>query len=195
MKYDIDNVNPLWDRNFKGYYYERYDKEILRHNNIEIEKCNSDNYQEWLKQTNADFDIKSNGYKIECKLTLTYVYDSWVERDWLSRDCDIYVTNNKFHISYESREKIRKLGRKLFDIFELIEFLMFKGNKCNLNIKRIVNNSIRFLRDTMFKFFRMIAFVFKKNPFNLLSKNHSMMYPAMLFFMTFSFIVSNSTYF
>ena len=162
MKYDIINVNPSWDRNFKGYYYERYNKEMLRRNNIPMEEYNPDSYQEWLKHTNTNFDIRSNGYSIECKLTLTYVYDSWVERDWLSRDCDIYVTNNKFNISYESKEKIRKLGRKLFDIFELIEFLMLKGNKSNLNIKRIVNDTTMFLSVVMLKFYGLVEFLFKK---------------------------------
>ena len=131
MKYDINNINSEWSNLFKGYYYERYVQEVLTHNNIGF-VGNPEDYDLWKQYTTPDYDIYVNGKKIECKLTLTEIYYSWFERDWLSRDCDIIVTNDKFNIPYEGREELRRRRIRLFDVFELLEFLL-DGNKLNNN--------------------------------------------------------------
>ena len=138
MKYDILNIDLSWSALFKGFYHEMYDQEILNRNHIEF-LGNPNTFQEWKKHTQKGYDLKVKSrkgiwYTVECKFTSTPVYPSWVERDWLSRDADIYVTDNKWNVAYEERQRIKEEGSKLMDIFELLEFLM-KGNKLYYNYR------------------------------------------------------------
>lgn len=119
----------------KGYFYEMDVQNQLDTHNISF-NGNSRNYTKWLEQTNSGYDIKVNigngTINIECKFTLTLIYHSWFIRDWLSRDSDIFVTNNKWNISYSDRRLLDEEHKKLFSICELIIYLqklMNNGNK------------------------------------------------------------------
>jgi len=123
----------------KGFWYEIFNQALYKINNIDF-YGNSPSYQEWLNKQIKGYDFRirlPNGkaIKVEAKLTLKPIYHSWFVRDWLSRDADIYVTNDKFAVSYKDRRELEKQHKKLLSTTEFIMYLqkMRDGNKRSLN--------------------------------------------------------------
>jgi len=128
----------------KGYFYEMAIQRMLR--NLKAEYSgNPLQFEEWCKHTNTGYDIKlEDGTRVECKFTLKPIFHSWFVRDWLSRDCDIIVTNNKWQISYTDRQKLRESGVKLMDTNEFLWYvskLHRRGNKYYVFEYSISNDS------------------------------------------------------
>jgi len=123
----------------KGFWYEIFNQTLFKINKIDF-YGNSDSYEEWLDKQIKGYDFRirfPNGktIKVEAKLTLNPIYHSWFMRDWLSRDADVYVTNDKFAISYKDRRTLEKQHRKILSTTEFITYLqkIMKGNKRSLN--------------------------------------------------------------
>jgi hypothetical protein len=139
MQYRLEDINESWDRYYKGYYYEMIVQETLSVNNIEY-IGNPIDIDEWKKTTNTDYDISvkvsdSSWLDVECKLTLSpHIYNSWFERDWFSRNCNIIVTNNKFHLSMYARNKLYIEGIALVNTESLVPYIkgIIEGNKSTL---------------------------------------------------------------
>ncbi len=146
MKYNLQDINSEWDRYYKGYYYEMLVQENLASHNIDF-NGNPSNFEEWKKTTNTNYDInvKVNDtvwLTVECKLTLTQVYDSWFYRDWYSRQCDIIVTNDKFHISLNARNILYSKGVVLLETYDLVPFInnLKEGNKSSMLYNKGIDN-------------------------------------------------------
>jgi len=124
----------------KGFWYEIFNQALFKINNIDF-YGNSHSYQEWLNKQIKGYDFRirlpnDKTIKVEAKLTLKPIYHSWFVRDWLSRDADIFVTNDKFTVSYKDRRELEKQHKKLLSTTEFIMYLqkMRGGNKRSLNI-------------------------------------------------------------
>jgi hypothetical protein len=123
----------------KGFWYEIFNQTLLKINNINF-YGNPNSYSEWQNKQLRGFDFRvkfPNGktLKVECKLTLKPIYHSWFARDWLRRDADVYVTNDKFAVRYQDRRILEKQCKKLLSTTEFIMYLqkMRDGNKRSLN--------------------------------------------------------------
>ena len=102
---------------------------------------NPKSFAKWKQRTNSDFDlmVEVDGElkRVECKLTLKPIFASWFRRDWLSRDSDFIVTNDKSHVPVECRRLLMFKGVELLDTQEflmrvldddeLIEYLFLEG--------------------------------------------------------------------
>jgi hypothetical protein len=119
----------------KGFYYEMHIQRLLKANSVDF-SGNSNSYSEWTSNQAKDYDIRINlpngkTMKVECKLALKPVFHSWFERDWLSRDADIIVTNDIHVIDYEDRKTLEESGKKLLSTTEFVMYTqeMTSGNK------------------------------------------------------------------
>ena len=111
----------------KGYFYEMSIQNLCSKKNIDS-IGNPKQYEEWLRYTNTGYDVKilnaqNSWIRVECKFTLTPIFHSWFLRDWLSRDSDIIVTNNKYSLSYRDRRILELYGKKLMSTTEFIMYL------------------------------------------------------------------------
>jgi len=125
LYYNEDDILKTWNRCYKGYYYEMCIQQLLAKNDIPF-LGNPSLYCEWSRHTNTDYDIKVRNIKIECKLTLTKVYHSWFKRDWISRDCDIIVTNCPYHLSKGDINRLEKKNVVLIQTNNLVSYLKEK---------------------------------------------------------------------
>jgi len=93
-----------------------------------------DDYKQWLAFQGKDKDcyvkIKTRDKTLTLKVEFKYLGNdhikkhlSWIVRDWLSRDVDIIVTNNKWFLSYDERKMIKDSGKLLFDCMEFLNYL------------------------------------------------------------------------
>jgi len=125
----------------KGFLYEQVGWNLL--DSIDATYVsNPKEFSLWIRYTGTGHDLKIYGYKAEFKYTSKPIYHSWFLRDWLSRDADIFVTNNIWHVPAEDRELLKQRGKKLMDHFQFfwyVQKLCKKGNKCNLNTARKCN--------------------------------------------------------
>jgi len=124
---DFSNLN----RYGKGYSFEMFIQRLLDCCNIVFEG-NPQNYPYWLSFTNRGFDIKvltgeKTWIKVECKFILKPIFPSWFDRDWLSRDADIFVTNDISMIPAECIAKAYSLGKMILTPIQLLNYV--KGNK------------------------------------------------------------------
>lgn len=127
----FENMN----RREKGFYYEMYIHRLLQANNVDF-SGNPSVYSEWEENQGRDYDLRTNlpndkTIKVECKLALKPIYHSWFERDWSSRDADIFVTNDVFAISYDDRKMLEESGKKLLSTTEFVMYIqkIIRGNK------------------------------------------------------------------
>jgi RNase P subunit RPR2 len=100
-------------------------------------------YEHWLSFTNRGFDIKvltrkNTWIKVECKLLLEPIFQSWFDRDWLGRDADVYVTNDMSMIPTECIDKAHASGRMILTPIELLNYV--EGNKL-IDLNDIPNNN------------------------------------------------------
>jgi hypothetical protein len=123
------------NRQEKGFWYEMYTQSLLKANNVDF-SGNSNSYSEWTSNQAKDYDIRINlpngkTMKVECKLALKPVFHSWFERDWLSRDADVIVTNDIHVIDYEDRKTLEESGKKLLSTTEFVMYIqrIIRGNK------------------------------------------------------------------
>jgi hypothetical protein len=108
-------------RNFKGYLFEMRCKAELGNIPNVVYHGNPTAYSDWLHHHNENsFDATITYPNGETeKLEMKYVSDgvkifpSWFERDWLTRDAPIIVTNNPTAISYQCKRKAEKMGKKI----------------------------------------------------------------------------------
>jgi len=121
----------------KGYDYESEIWDILDLSGIDYEcnpiifESNNPKVVEWINPHNQlegyDILIPIVGYptslRVECKFVSKPIYHSWFVRDWLSRDCHIIVTNNKWNVPYEDRQLLKQRGIMLLDTVELYNYL------------------------------------------------------------------------
>jgi hypothetical protein len=136
------------NRQEKGFYYEMHIQRLLKANSVDF-SGNSSSYSEWTSNQAKDYDIRINlpngkTIKVECKLALKPVFHSWFERDWLSRDADIFVTNDVFTISYDDRKTLEESGKKLLSTTEFVMYIqeMTRDNKyAYLNISYSISIS------------------------------------------------------
>lgn len=136
----------------KGFWYESFVKTLLKTNRA-VFFGNSDSYSNWKSSQIEGCDLKityPNGKteKVELKMTLGHIYDSWFRRDWESRDADIFVTNSVYDVPYEARRRIREKGKKLMSTTEFIIYVQKKmrGNKLsslNFSNKQKIGSSNR----------------------------------------------------
>jgi len=86
---------------------------------------NSELSTEWLKHNHKRrYDIKLfNNKKIECKYLSKLIFTSWFDRDWKTREANIYVTTNKEFIPEVCREWIKKNHRVLMTFKEYVNYL------------------------------------------------------------------------
>jgi hypothetical protein len=131
----------------KGFWYEIFNQTLFKINNVDF-YGNSDSYQEWLNKQIKGYDFRirlpnTKTIRVEAKLTLKPIYHSWFVRDWLRRDADVYVTNDKFAISYKDRRALEKQHKKLLSTTEFIMYLqkMRDGNKYSLNITNEIHKN------------------------------------------------------
>ena len=141
--YSLDSIDPRWDRYYKGYYYEMLVQENLANNGITY-IGNPIDLEDWKRVTNTDYDIRvkidpSTWLRVECKLTLTRLFDSWLIRDWYSRNCDVIVTNNVFNVPLYGRNLLAtKKKIALVDTYKLVPYIT-EIQSGDLNGKLIVN--------------------------------------------------------
>jgi hypothetical protein len=113
----------------KGYLFEMYTQSVLHNLGVRYEG-NPTQYEVWLSHKSSPHDAKVKlrdvWFKMECKLCLKPIFRSWFERDWLSREADVYVTNNKEAIPKKCRKELRRRGKKLFNIAELVKWIQKK---------------------------------------------------------------------
>jgi len=126
---DFSNLN----RYEKGYSFEMFIQRLLDCCNIVFEG-NPQNYSYWLSFTNRGFDIKvltgdKTWIKVECKFILKPIFPSWFDRDWLSRDADVFVTNDISMIPAECIAKAYSLGKIILTPIQLLNYVKVKGNK------------------------------------------------------------------
>jgi len=137
----------------KGYKFEWEIWNMLDLSGIDYEsnpiifESNNPKVVEWINLHNQlegyDILIPKMELKIECKFTLKPIYHSWFVRDWLSRDCNIIVTNNKWNVPYEDRQLLKEKGVKLFETYELYNYLfeLFNASTNKYIIFEYVNKS------------------------------------------------------
>jgi len=119
-------------RNFKGYYFEIFECKpmIDAIPNIKYE-CNPTNYEDWKRQHwKNPYDAVvtlPNGDKIHLEMKFRAdgekVYHNWFNRDWLTRDADIYVTNNVEAIGYWDKRTLNSKGKKLLSLSEAAAYI------------------------------------------------------------------------
>jgi len=130
----------------KGFWYEMHIQRLLKANNVDF-SGNSNSYSEWISYQAKDYDIRINlpngkTIRVECKLALKPVFHSWFERDWLSRDADVIVTNDIHVIDYEDRKTLEGSGKKLLSTTEFVMYIQktIKGNKSiDLNLSNLIS--------------------------------------------------------
>jgi ribosomal protein S27AE len=133
---DFDNQSfEGYSRLQKGYAFEMLIQRILDYSGT-VFVGNPRAYEHWLSFTNRGFDIKvltrkNTWIKVECKLVLEPIFPSWFDRDWLSRDANLFVTNDVSMIPSECIDKAHRLGRMILTPIELLNYVM--GNKYYLN--------------------------------------------------------------
>jgi hypothetical protein len=123
-----------YSRNFKGYSFEMFCKTVDGDIPNTSYIGNPTNFSDWLQHHNENsFDATityPNGTSE--KLEMKYVSDgvkiesSWFNRDWLSRDADIIITNNPSAVKYKDRRKAKSMGKK---IMTPSEFLVYASKK------------------------------------------------------------------
>jgi hypothetical protein len=120
-KHDTSNGFKDDTRNYKGFHFENWCRVQFEGIPYISYNCNPSNYYDWLQHHNENhFDASvtyPNGEteKLEMKFTSVNVRieSSWFRRDWLPRDCNIYITPNPTAIKYKDKRKIEKMGRKI----------------------------------------------------------------------------------
>jgi hypothetical protein len=119
----------------KGFAYEMIIQRLLKANNVDF-SANSNSFNEWLNYQIEGYDFKiwlPNGktIRVECKLLLKPIFHSWFKRDWLTRNADVFVTNDVYSIPYEDRRILERQGKKLLSTTEFIVFIqkLIRGNK------------------------------------------------------------------
>lgn len=125
----------------KGCWYEGYVQYLLEMNDVNY-IGNPVNFGAWKSNPTKGYDIivtHPNGRKtkVECKMLLRPIYHSWFYKDWLSRDADIYITNDVYAVPYKCRKLLRERGKKLLSTTEFIMYVQkrIRGNKYSyLNI-------------------------------------------------------------
>jgi hypothetical protein len=127
FEYNLEDIDPTWDRLKKGYYYEMLTQERLSCFNISF-IGNSSDFEEWKKHTNTDYDIMvyitdKKELRVECKFSLHSIYHSWFMRDWYSRDCDVIVTNDRWCLSISDIDLLHRKGVVLLDSKDLIPYI------------------------------------------------------------------------
>lgn len=114
----------------KGYSYEMHVQSLLDKLGV-LHESNPKQFEQWKEQhKEKPYDIKAKlkdlGYKIECKLCLTPIFRSYFERDWSTRDADIFVTNDKNAIPKECKKQLKRRGQKLLDTTEFVKWVQKK---------------------------------------------------------------------
>jgi hypothetical protein len=126
----------------KGYDYESQVWTLLDSYRIDY-KSNPKDYLEWLKRTGEGFDlrvftVKKGWLKVEAKFTSKPIYHSWFVRDWLSRDAEIIVTNNIWHVPSNDRIMLKQRGIKLLGTFQFLSYIirLNRVTRFTLNMSR-----------------------------------------------------------
>jgi hypothetical protein len=140
------------NRNEKGFWYEIFNQTLFKINNIDS-YGNSASYEEWLSKQIKGYDFRirlPNGkiIKVEAKLTLKPIYHSWFMRDWLSRDADVYVTNDKFAVRYQDRRALDKQRKKLLSTTEFIMYLQKMRDSNKHSLKSTTETYNRYIQNT-----------------------------------------------
>jgi len=110
-----------------------YNQELLYRNNFHF-IGHPDDYRMWLAFQGKDKDcyvtVKTKHRTLSLKVEFKYLgndriigHPSWIVRDWITRDADIIVTNNKWFLSYDERKMIKDSGKLLFDCMEFLNYL------------------------------------------------------------------------
>jgi len=130
---EFDGLN----RRKKGFWYEMLVQSLLDVNDAQY-TGNSALYHDWEASQVKGYDISlslssldGKVKRVECKFLLGPIYHSWFVRDWLSRDADIYVTNDVYAVPYACRRELQKKGKKLLSTTEFIMHIqkLTRGNK------------------------------------------------------------------
>jgi hypothetical protein len=121
-------------RNFKGYWFETFvcKPQFEGIPNI-LYECNPSSYEDWKHQQGNNplgYDgvvALPNGEKILLEMKYRKdggkVYHNWFARDWLTRDADIYVTNNVAAISYWDKRTLDSKRKKLMSPSEAVAYI------------------------------------------------------------------------
>jgi hypothetical protein len=113
----------------KGYLYEMHVQSLLDKLGVS-HNSNPKQYEQWKGHKGKPYDIKMKlqgmWYKVECKLCLKPIFKSWFKKDWLKRDADIFVTNDKNAIPKKCRKQLKRRGRRLFDTIEFMKWVLKK---------------------------------------------------------------------
>lgn len=139
----------LLPRLVKGYFFEMELQDIAGKKGIEY-TANPRQFEEYCKHTNTGYDMKvkdrrGTWIEIEAKFTLVPIAHCWFMRDWLSRSANIFVTNDKYNVSYSDRRTLEQQHRKLLSTTEFaiyLDKLMEDGNhysKWNTIVLSITN--------------------------------------------------------
>jgi len=125
---------PEDTRIFKGYWFEIFTckPKIASISHIQYE-CNPTSYEDWKHQQGNNplgYDgvvTLPNGKKLHLEMKYRKdgekVYHNWFARDWLTRDADIYVTNNVEAISYWDKHTLDRKGKKLMSPSEAVVYI------------------------------------------------------------------------
>ncbi len=92
-------------------------------------------YSDWLQHHNENSYDSTITYSYGTSEKFEYkfvsdgvkIYSSWFERDWLTRDASIIVTNNPLAISYRDRRNAEKHGKKIISVSEALVYISKKA--------------------------------------------------------------------
>jgi hypothetical protein len=131
-------------REVKGYLYEMKLQAGLDKRGIEFE-ANPSNFDEWKQKTATGYDLKiktKNGsILVEAKFTLKPIYHSWFIRDWLARSATIFVTNNKWNISYQDKRLLEQYHKKLLSTSEFYMYIEELNNDNKYDYLNVYSHS------------------------------------------------------
>jgi hypothetical protein len=123
-------------RNFKGFTFEMLCKNLFEKILNVRYIGNPSNYSNWLQNHNRNsFDgiiTYSNGTRENLEMKFVSegvkIESSWFNRDWLTRDANVIVTNNPTSIKYEDKRKAERLGKKILSVSEALVYLSKKAH-------------------------------------------------------------------
>jgi hypothetical protein len=146
------------NRYAKGFWYEMFNQKLLETNHIGF-SGNPNSFSNWMESQIKGYDLKvrlPNGktIKLECKLLLKPIFHSWFMRDWLTRDADVFVTNDAHSIPYGDRRTLQKHRKKLLSTTEFIVYLsklMKRGNNQKVESYSTTTNINKYLLESKYR--------------------------------------------